>query len=232
MTLHLSRLTLDPAHAGARRDLAAPYELHRSLARAFGDAPDGRHRAHHGVLFRVEDAGPDGVPVLVQSATRPDWSALPDGYAARIDGPKPLDPALAQGRRLRFRLAANPVRRVSVEGKANPRRLPLVHPLPDADADRPDGYLPWLLRQAAAHGFALPTSDGPASPVPHVAHAPFRYGPRAADGRTLDKRRLPLFGVRFDGTLTVTDPDALADALRRGIGPAKAYGFGLLSLAP
>jgi len=37
--------------------------------------------------------------------------------------------------------------------------------------------------------------------------------------------------VQFDGRLRVTDPGALKEAVRSGIGSAKAYGFGLLSLA-
>jgi len=32
--------------------------------------------------------------------------------------------------------------------------------------------------------------------------------------------------------LDVTDPVRLVEAVRDGIGPAKAFGFGLLSLAP
>jgi len=53
------------------------------------------------------------------------------------------------------------------------------------------------------------------------------YGPIAAD-----KRRLVFGGVTFEGLLRVTDAGKLRDALARGIGPAKAYGFGLLSLGP
>jgi CRISPR system Cascade subunit CasE len=37
--------------------------------------------------------------------------------------------------------------------------------------------------------------------------------------------------VRFDGLLVVTDPERLRHALRAGIGSAKGFGFGLLSLA-
>jgi CRISPR system Cascade subunit CasE len=36
--------------------------------------------------------------------------------------------------------------------------------------------------------------------------------------------------VRFDGVLRVTDAARLVEAVRSGIGPAKAFGFGLLSL--
>ena len=38
--------------------------------------------------------------------------------------------------------------------------------------------------------------------------------------------------VRFDGLLAVTDPALFRNTLQTGIGSAKAFGFGLLSLAP
>ena len=232
---HLSQLVLDPGSRQARRDLASPYELHRTLARAFPDADGDRHRARHGVLFRVEDPVPSGVPVLVQSTTAPDWSRLPAGYAARLDGPKTVEPALHQGQRLRFRLLANPVRRTNVARPGKPDRVhrqPLVHPLPDPAAGRPDGYLAWLLRQADAHGFSLPVTVGPYGPEPLVSHVPVRTAPRRATGESTPKGKVGHFGVRFDGALSVIDPEALSASVGKGIGPAKAFGFGLLSLAP
>ena len=36
----------------------------------------------------------------------------------------------------------------------------------------------------------------------------------------------------FDGILEVTDAEAFRAALRQGIGPARAYGCGLLTVAP
>jgi len=36
----------------------------------------------------------------------------------------------------------------------------------------------------------------------------------------------------FDGSLTVSDESAFIALLRSGIGPAKAFGCGLLSVAP
>jgi CRISPR system Cascade subunit CasE len=38
--------------------------------------------------------------------------------------------------------------------------------------------------------------------------------------------------VLFEGVLRVNDPAKLIEAVRNGIGSAKGYGFGLLSLAP
>ena len=39
-------------------------------------------------------------------------------------------------------------------------------------------------------------------------------------------------GVVFDGHLRVTDERAFKAALANGIGSGKAYGFGLMSIAP
>ena len=39
-------------------------------------------------------------------------------------------------------------------------------------------------------------------------------------------------GVQFRGVLEVTDPVKFAQAHSKGIGSAKAFGFGLLLLAP
>jgi CRISPR system Cascade subunit CasE len=38
--------------------------------------------------------------------------------------------------------------------------------------------------------------------------------------------------VRFEGHLTVTDETAFAETLSSGVGSGKAFGFGLLSIAP
>jgi CRISPR system Cascade subunit CasE len=50
-------------------------------------------------------------------------------------------------------------------------------------------------------------------------------------GRTAN-RLVTLAGVLFEGLLEVTDPDNLRLAIREGIGPGKAIGCGLLSVAP
>lgn len=46
------------------------------------------------------------------------------------------------------------------------------------------------------------------------------------------KDTVSLLTVTFDGRLEVTDPDALRRTLTRGLGRAKAYGCGLMTLAP
>ncbi len=223
--MYLSRLALHPRSREARRDLASPYELHRTLARVFpgtrADATgvNANRQPGHGLLFRAEPEAPGGPQVLVQSLAEPDWRALPEGYA-RVDGPKSFEPAFREGQRLQFRLVANPtVKKKTGEtrGGGRPRvtRVPLVHDrAPEGHAEVTVGYLDWLDRKAEAGGFTIDT----------VLDAPFRVdGGRA-------KRGLTLFGVRFDGRLVVTDADALRQSVRDGVGSAKGFGFGLLSL--
>ena len=72
--IYISRLLPDIKNTQARRELANPYEMHRTLARAF---PEGNEWADARLLFRVEQNGRiDDVAVLAQSRYLPDWSFL------------------------------------------------------------------------------------------------------------------------------------------------------------
>ena len=72
--MFLSQLIFNQKNRNARRDLAMPYEFHRTVSRAFPSAAAGGPGR---VLFRIE-ADSDRVPptALVQSEKRPDWSYL------------------------------------------------------------------------------------------------------------------------------------------------------------
>lgn len=215
--MYLSQLKLNPRSREARRDLARPYELHRTLARAFS-TPEGQdYRAAHGVLFRQEPSQPGQLPtVLVQSHTIPDWSLLPADYTQQPVPSQLLQLVLAAQQVLGFRLVANPTRKLAREGQRQGRRVAL---LDVGDAEQGTPALQWLRRKAALSGFELL----------HVTSKGFSLSSSNA-GVGL-KNSLPLYGVRFDGLLRVKDPDLLVAAIGQGLGSAKAYGFGLLSLA-
>ncbi|WP_084962967.1 type I-E CRISPR-associated protein Cas6/Cse3/CasE [Thermoactinospora rubra] len=70
----------------------------------------------------------------------------------------------------------------------------------------------WWAARAAAHGLAVLTSTSQP-----------RQDIRVKGGRHVV--------VRFDGLATVTDPKLVTEAVLEGIGRAKSYGCGLLSLA-
>jgi len=218
--MYLSKLLLNPRSSEARRDASSPYELHRTLARAFPTVPGIDYRAEHGVLFRMEPLAHRNVQptVLVQSNTEPDWSQLPEHYclSAKCNA---FTTDFAAGQTLQFRLVVNPTRKEKREGRKQGRRMALPNYLAqEAEADTPTPAQAWLARQGQQHGFEVlwASSDD------------FWHG---ASGRGTSKLTIPLYGVRFDGVLRVTEPGQFVTALRSGIGPAKAFGFGLLSLA-
>ena len=216
--MYLSKLELNPRSREARRDLASPYELHRTLAHAFPTPAGQDYRATHGVLFRLEPsyAGQSSV-VLVQSHTAPDWTLLPADYTRQAAEYKKTHFTPLSGQTLGFRLVANPTKKMSRPDKRQGNRVPLF----DAGGgDEGTPALQWLRRKAALSGFE----------VLHVLSEGFLLGSTSTTTQDT-KSSLPLYGVRFNGLLRVTNSEQLTAAISQGIGSAKAFGFGLLSLA-
>ncbi|WP_308363657.1 MULTISPECIES: type I-E CRISPR-associated protein Cas6/Cse3/CasE [unclassified Microbulbifer] len=201
--MHLTRLTLDPDSAQARRDLGDAYEMHRTLARAF--AVDA-HSTPPRFLWRLEvDSNAWTMPVvLVQSATEANWLVLagqPNYLKKPVECKRlALEQLVEGGNSYRFRLQANPT--VTRCGK----RYGLV-----GEADQ----LAWLQRQGERHGFGLSTALITASDV--------------LVGRK-SNARISVRRTCFEGVLQVQNTEAFNRALLAGIGPAKAFGCGLLSV--
>lgn len=229
----LSRLVLSPLSREVRRDLADVQALHRRVMSGF-PAVDGKARVAHGVLYRVEP-GPGGVSLLVQSRVPPDWGELPAGYVqedwleaataiatTRLDG---LLAGFAVGQTLRFRLRANPTR--CIDSKSGPdgarrrgKRVPLR---------KEESQLAWLGRKGRAHGFELvEVRRSPAEG--HVGDVLAREPAKVVGFRA--GQRVTLEGVVFEGRLRVVDVQRFRAAVLEGVGRGRAYGFGLLSVAP
>ncbi len=213
--MYLSRLILNPRSRDARRDISSPYELHRTLMRAF---PTAAQNGADRVLFRLDLPREGGYSmVLVQSETSPDWSYLSqDNYLLDdfSDRPNPewkeFDPQFTTGQILAFRLRANPTKREAVkrDDGGRGRRLGLL---------RPEDQVNWLEHKAEEGGFSIlqvtPVNEG------------LKHGTRK------QTQELSLLSVRFEGVLQVGDPEQFRLTLQKGIGSGKGLGFGLLSLA-
>lgn len=236
--MFLSRLTLNPRDRRARFDLARPYELHRTLWRGFPEGDPGR------ILFRVDPDRGGGHPVvLVQSDRQPDWAELPAGYTVLVPESKAFDPVLEAGQKLRFRLRANPTKRVAA---GNPRLGSVAAGKRVALCSEGD-QLRWLLRKAGQGGFRVP-GEWVSKKEPGRRTAD--WGPDFADGDWYPNFRVDVapegrdrndkpghrdgafVAVRFEGVLEVTDPELFVKTIQDGVGSAKGYGFGLLSVAP
>ena len=177
---------------------------------------------HSNFLFRLDLLPGNRAMILVQSAREPDWGYAFHNAEYFLAGPpqtKSFDPQFEAGQHLRFRLLANPTRKIgtkSVDGqRRHGRRVP----------HRDDGRcIEWLVRKGHDHGFEL-VYDADGKPKVTLVREPLRRGRR-------DSATITLQGVRFDGVLGIVDAEAFREGVIKGIGSGKAFGFGLLSLAP
>lgn len=205
----LSAFDLDERDGAVRSCLRNPYEMHRTVMSGFPDVADDAARRAQGVLYRVQ-ADEKRIRLYVLCAVQPDWSRLSKGFAP-VGAPKSLSEmisAFAPGNRYAFDLLANPCKKVARPGK-NSNRVFLSDP-----AEREA----WLRRKAEAMGAKIlwMREDGQV-----------RSAAQRGTNQPIDQT-----GVRFRGELCVTDAARFAEAFGEGIGPGKAFGFGLLMLFP
>jgi CRISPR system Cascade subunit CasE len=213
-----------------RAALGDPQRMHRLVMSAFPSV-EGPARASLGVLHRVEADARGGCTVYVQSKDRPDWGQLPssvflptvaDAVALR-DLSGDLE-ARRAGDLLVFRLLANATRRIDTKTREDGvRRHGKRVPLRNHEA-----RVAWLRRKALTCGFELVEGWSGEPELRVTEHAPM-HGTRT-DSDVV--RRITFEGVTFEGLLRITDPVAFRQAVEFGIGPARAYGFGLLSFRP
>lgn len=222
--MFLSSLSLNPRSSLVRRDWHDCHQMHRTMMSAFDDA-EGSGRAAFQVLFRRElDSA--GLPkVLLQAIEEPDFNRLPGGYLS-VGGvvTRSMDPlfdAIKPGAQFRFRITANPTRKIETgrdSGRPNGRRVPL----------RGEAAMAWLERKSHAHGFSLVD----VSLVTGGKQIEAKSFDRFQGTKPLLASKIVVDTVTFEGLLEVSDPVLLKACLEVGLGPGKAYGCGLLSLAP
>lgn len=216
---YLTRFEINTARRSARELLTSPQRIHAAVLGAF---PSGHSTpANERMLWRIDQHDHQTLLYLV-SPHRPDLTHLvesvgwptTEGWATRDY--QPLLDRLAARQRWGFRLAANPVhnRRKTDD---SPRSQRFGHVTVAQQTE-------WFLGRADHHGFTVPLEDHKEPDVAVRGRRTVRFD---RQGRTVT-----LDTAIFEGRLEVTDPDALRAALTQGIGPGKAYGCGLLTLAP
>ncbi|MGW5788077.1 type I-E CRISPR-associated protein Cas6/Cse3/CasE [Streptomyces sp. NPDC003757] len=206
----LARIRLNPHSRDVQRDLRDATQMHRTVMRMVPDGLGHAPRQQTGLLYRLDET--DTSSSLLVQAAQLDPARLPSGYGQTdIKSLAPMFTALRQGLGVRYRIVLNPAKRERLPLNEKGKRGRIV-PLSGADADQ------WWTRRAAEAGLDLNT-------MTPTAMDPVR--PRSTDAKPM---RHSL--IRYDGTATVTDPTALTHALLAGIGRAKPYGAGLLSIAP
>lgn len=225
MTLHLTRVEIDYETAW-KVGLRDSYAWHQWAWDAFPGRPKGKRD----FLTRLDDTG-EGFRFLIQSPlapTRPLTCPEPAWETRKT----PQD--FFNRESFRFSLLANPTRKVRSNARGellkNSRRVPIFYnPEKKADpANRIDvreALVVWLASQGEAHGFRFDANALKTVPRPRQV---FVKKSRADEARHAGVHA----AVEFVGALQVVDPAAFREAVASGIGSAKAFGFGMLCLAP
>ncbi|MGJ6968822.1 type I-E CRISPR-associated protein Cas6/Cse3/CasE [Streptosporangium sp. G11] len=249
---YLSRIRINPLREKSRLLLASPHMMHGAVMHAIPDNP-----ADERILWRLDADNPHRPFLFALTTTRPDWSHLieqagwpgADGEHAAVRDYAPLLAQIAIGREFAFRLTANPV-----QNTRNPIK-PSIEQAEQAPGERQRSHrighrtaahqLTWFLTRTERWGFALPEArtDAPAlgleplDPQEDADVLPAReVRITARERRSFTKKRgdrpVILTTVTFEGRLRITEAAVFTERLLGGIGPAKSYGCGLLTLAP
>ncbi|MFF9070143.1 type I-E CRISPR-associated protein Cas6/Cse3/CasE [Streptomyces sp. NPDC014891] len=252
--MYLTRFRVNTARTAARRLLSSPQVLHAAVMSSFPTLLPTDHPAADAprVLWRLDHNAPGEVLLFLASPEAPDLTHLVEqaGWpTAMIDTPgwqtrsyTPLLDRLAVGERWSFRLTANPVhhiRRTDDEPRKRTAHL------------TPHHQMGWLLdpERQQRGGFRILEKPKDKRLLPagttHQGreHHGDRYELTVRDPRShaFDRSRhsgakrgrtVTLVTATFDGRLEVTDPGLMRRTLTHGIGKAKAYGCGLMTLAP
>lgn len=226
-TVYRSFLEFDPHHQATRGLLVDAHKAHRLTMSPYAYAlekndfytgartghPD--HRASHNILWAVNHSQaahptllvstPPRVRMILQSDIPPDFDywRCQDWTPALLHPPSISEytPTIPEGRTIEYQIVIHPRRNVTIKGI----RKTIV-------ASHNDDINHWWQRKAAAAGLTLPNSPDIDRPATLTSQA----------------KNLSIKHFRLTGKATITDSGRYAQAARQGIGPARAYGCGLL----
>lgn len=226
--MYLSRFELNVARRGARYLIGSPQKLHAAVEASFSSGPQSTQGAGSRRLWRLDTGNPNP-RLYVVSETAPDfthleeqagWPTQPNWTVAEYS---PLLDNLSADQLWDFRLTANPVHAVRTEGGGRSKRLAHVT-VAQQEA--------WLAQRSEHLGVSFDVGVPGSSDGEAQAPRSFRVEERRLMKFKRKNNSVTIRKVRYDGVLRVTDPERLRNSLTNGIGPAKAYGCGLLTLVP
>jgi CRISPR system Cascade subunit CasE len=256
--MFLTRFPVNTTRRATREMLASPYRLHAAVAGSFPPAEnEAGQQPTRRPLWRLDHDPSGAVWLYIVSPARPDLVGLDEQIGWPDSRPQwetkdyaPLLDRLSEGQIWAFRLVANPARTVRQDRSrystpANAAKIVgsrVGHMTPvqqaawlvgkQAYSDFPPERIPAFVAaektsRAQRHGFdvVVDQADG----LRLIVSDRRKVVMRRAKGRGSD---IIVAMARFDGVLRIADAVLLRRTLTHGIGHAKAFGCGLLTLAP
>ena len=226
--MYLSRVPLGLTHLDAIAFVSSPYKVHAAVEQAF--MPNATREDERGrILWRLDEVpgNEHEAWLYVLSPDKPDFTHICDQVTSTASPAwltKDYDPVLdrvSEGDLWQFRLKANPVRKVLVD-KGRRERVGVVGTLQGHVTEAQQRA--WLIDRAGTHGFRIAQTEEGFERLT-VSHR----------RRERFKRRdnvVTLTTAQYDGVLEVIDAEAFRHTLGFGLGRARGFGCGLMTIAP
>lgn len=251
--MYFTQFPINMTRRESRKMLGSPYLMHAAVAGSFPpDAATGQE-GNGRVLWRVDRTSDGGSRLYIVSPGKPSLLGL-DEQIGWPDcepqwGTRSYDDFLSRisdGQVYSFRLTANPALSRSTRGgvtdiknqNGDSKRIGHLTVLQQeawlvgkqayegSGVEVPKLFANEPVSRAQRNGFEVLANEVgiPKVIVSNSGKATFRKGARG--------KSITLVRAQYDGVLKVTDADALRRAMTCGIGHAKAFGCGLLTLVP
>ncbi len=218
--VYLSSIRINPLRSTSRKLLASPRAMHGAVMGGIAGDPTAARP-----LWRLDAPNRYRPTLLVLTSAKPDWTHIveqagwpdADGDHYTLLDYTPSLSDLTDAQEYAFRVTVNPVRNVP----------PPAPPTADHPAQRrgtrtarttANDQLAWFSDRAPGWGF-------------HPLDARIVSSKRHSFTKNGRGTPVTLTTVTIEGRLRVTQHNVLARALRNGLGPAKAYGCGLLTIS-
>ena len=204
--MYISRIKLDTRLKDAQRAIASPQVMHAMLANCFSE----KNR----ILWRVDNLS-GKMYLLVVSENSPDFSTLEpqvcnNGDLGETKNYTRFLSGIKDGQKLRFRFRGNPIR--NIPGKDGERGKVVPHVSDEYKRK-------WLVDVAGRNGFIVEPSEF------LIVDSGMHRFYKSNKGKPVQ-----ITHATFEGMLTVTDSELFTAAMCKGIGRAKAYGCGLMTV--
>lgn len=201
--MYLSKITLHPSRAATRILLGSRHKIHATLMQCFSEEELRNHQSR--ILWRQENDGRDPI-ILIQSPTPPDFTHVIETYT------RPTSPTATitkpYGTVLESLTEGQKIKwkiELNPTINKNGKRIP-IYPAQTEE---------WTTNKLSPHGLSIQQlTTTPAQNITFIRN----------------HRRITLASTIAIGTATITNPTELRNAITTGIGKAKGYGFGMLSI--
>lgn len=226
--MYLTRFRFNTARRDSRRLLSAPRYLHAAVQHAFPE-PERLQGEDARILWRLDQASRHEAVLYISSPEEPDLSHLVEqaGWPARgLEAgweTRPYDKllgALEVGQEWAFRLTANPVHTVRTDPDKPKQRLAHVTVAQQ---------IQWVMDRCDRHGFKVAEQS---TGEPNLVLNERTWLQLDKENVKARDSKVKIRTATYEGVLVVEEPTALRSALVKGIGKAKAFGCGMMTLAP